>query len=324
MNKYFTPEMYSDHPQEIKTERKYMSRFFGFFLLTYVISSVFVYACCFTLGILSSAFNMPFLMSDTVINAVSSLNTPILFVLLNIYVRKINKSRHPIMGKMLPHTFLAYVAVCLFLMMSGSMLGNTISGLVNLITGSDSVNVVEQFINETSMLETFIYAVVMAPIFEELVFRKLIVDSFAKYGTAFCIFLSGITFGLFHGNFYQFFYAFSVGAIFAFIYCTYGKIWHTILLHAILNFFGSIFPMLMGLTGAISDQVSVGLLVYLFSELFAVIVGGILFFKNFRNSKYYFVSGVLLRPYRVLFKSAWFIVFLILSAVLFVISFFAF
>ena len=74
-----------------------------------------------------------------------------------------------------------------------------------------------------------------APIFEELVFRKLIVDRLIKYGEFIAIFTSGLTFGLFHGNFQQFFFAFALGALFAFIYARTGRIRYTIGLHMTIN-----------------------------------------------------------------------------------------
>lgn len=47
--------------------------------------------------------------------------------------------------------------------------------------------------------------------------------------------MSALFFALFHGNFYQFFYAFGLGAMFAFIYVKTGRLRYTILLHMIIN-----------------------------------------------------------------------------------------
>ena len=49
--------------------------------------------------------------------------------------------------------------------------------------------------------------------------------------------------GLFHGNLSQFLYAFLLGTLFGFLYCRTGHLWHAILLHAAVNFVGSILPM---------------------------------------------------------------------------------
>lgn len=76
---------------------------------------------------------------------------------------------------------------------------------------------------------------ILAPIFEELIFRKLLIDRVIKYGEFCAIMMSGIMFGLFHGNFAQFFFATGLGMLFAFVYARTGKIWYTILLHMVVN-----------------------------------------------------------------------------------------
>lgn len=76
---------------------------------------------------------------------------------------------------------------------------------------------------------------ILAPIFEELIFRKLLIDRVIKYGEFCAIMMSGIMFGLFHGNFAQFFFAIGLGMLFAFVYARTGKIWYTILLHMVVN-----------------------------------------------------------------------------------------
>ncbi|MBR4085989.1 MAG: CPBP family intramembrane metalloprotease [Lachnospiraceae bacterium] len=74
-----------------------------------------------------------------------------------------------------------------------------------------------------------------APIVEELIFRKFLIDRVHKYGEGIAIFVSGFLFGLFHGNFSQFFFATGVGLFFAFIYVRTGRVWYSILLHMVVN-----------------------------------------------------------------------------------------
>ncbi len=78
----------------------------------------------------------------------------------------------------------------------------------------------------------------MAPIMEEFMFRKLLVDRTIKYGKGLSILLSGLMFGLYHGNLNQFIYAFVIGAFFAFMYIKTGNIKVTIGMHMIFNFIG--------------------------------------------------------------------------------------
>lgn len=76
---------------------------------------------------------------------------------------------------------------------------------------------------------------ICAPIVEELIFRKFLIDRVHKYGEGMAIFVSGFLFGLFHGNFSQFFFATGVGLFFAFIYVRTGRVWYSILLHMVVN-----------------------------------------------------------------------------------------
>ena len=74
-----------------------------------------------------------------------------------------------------------------------------------------------------------------APVFEELIFRKVLIDRTVKYGEYVSIVLSGIMFGLLHGNFSQFFFAALIGMLFAYIYIRTGRIRYTIFLHMAIN-----------------------------------------------------------------------------------------
>ncbi|MBO6055192.1 MAG: CPBP family intramembrane metalloprotease, partial [Oscillospiraceae bacterium] len=54
------------------------------------------------------------------------------------------------------------------------------------------------------------------------------------------VIISAVMFGLFHGNFSQFFYAFAVGLVFGYVYLRTGKIRYSIALHIFVNFMGSV------------------------------------------------------------------------------------
>ena len=88
-----------------------------------------------------------------------------------------------------------------------------------------------------------VFAVILAPLVEELVFRKLLCDRMRRYGDKIAVLVSGIAFGLYHGNLYQFFYAAAIGIFFAFLYCRTGRVSYTILLHMLVNFVGSVIPL---------------------------------------------------------------------------------
>ena len=107
------------------------------------------------------------------------------------------------------------------------------------------VNQVEEMIMDMSLWAVILSAVILAPIMEELIFRKLVLDRLAGYGPAVAMSVSALVFGLAHGNFYQFFYAFLLGLIFAYIYLRTGKVRYSMMLHMMVNFCGSVIPILI-------------------------------------------------------------------------------
>ena len=76
---------------------------------------------------------------------------------------------------------------------------------------------------------------ILAPIVEEVIYRKFLIDRVVKYGEWVAIITSALMFGLFHGNFSQFFFAAAIGGIFAYVYIRTGKVWITIIYHMIIN-----------------------------------------------------------------------------------------
>lgn len=77
--------------------------------------------------------------------------------------------------------------------------------------------------------------VVIGPILEELVFRKLMLDRTRAYGEKTAIIFSAICFGLFHGNLTQFLFAGVVGLFLGYVYCKTGKVLYTMIMHMLLN-----------------------------------------------------------------------------------------
>ena len=80
---------------------------------------------------------------------------------------------------------------------------------------------------------------IVVPILEELIFRRLVINSTSKYGYGAAIMISAFTFAVYHGNFIQFFYAFGLGIMFAYIYCKTGKLRYTVLLHMGYNLYAA-------------------------------------------------------------------------------------
>ena len=133
--------------------------------------------------------------------------------------------------------------VCEFFGIAGNFVGMIVNLILSLLFKSDtsSTMLLDGVFGDSPAMFLFL-AVVCAPFVEEMLFRKVLIDRIRKYGNVAAILISGIMFGLFHGNFTQFFYASFLGCMFAFIYIRTGKIQYTIALHMAINFWGSAMP----------------------------------------------------------------------------------
>ena len=132
--------------------------------------------------------------------------------------------------------FLVFLPICFFLMYSGNIIGTLLSFV---FSGGMAQNELLDFVMDTSPLKVLVM-VILAPMLEEYVCRKQIIDRTRQYGEKTAVFLSALVFGLLHQNLFQFFYAFALGLVFAYIYIRTGRLRYTILLHGIVNFMGSV------------------------------------------------------------------------------------
>lgn len=186
--------------------------------------------------------------------------------------------------------FIVYIAIALTLMWIGNLIGLTITEILGNLIQNEIANPIVETINSSSIYTNLLLMVIMAPIFEEIIFRKLLIDRTIKYGKGVSILLSALIFGLFHGNLNQFFYAFLIGGFFAYVYIKTGKIIYTILLHLTVNFFGSIISVIVGNSlNNINAMESIPIadagiiIIYFLVYVLIVIVGVIGLLKNYKK-----------------------------------------
>lgn len=127
--------------------------------------------------------------------------------------------------------------------MGGNLLGNLLMNTVASITGNPSDNLVADVVLNTDLPGILIFAVILAPVMEELLFRGLVYDRLAVFGPRWAVVISALLFGLFHGNFYQLFYAAGVGLVLGWLKARTGRLRWGIALHMGINFMGSVIPM---------------------------------------------------------------------------------
>ena len=121
-------------------------------------------------------------------------------------------------------TFLKYVCITLTLMWLGNLIGLEITTIIGNAMQTDISNPAHELINTADMWLNLVLVSLIGPIFEEYIFRKLLIDRTIKYGARVSIILSAVLFAFFHGNLNQFFYTFLMGGFFAYVYIKTGKI----------------------------------------------------------------------------------------------------
>ncbi len=136
--------------------------------------------------------------------------------------------------------FLVLFVAAKGVMFVGNLIGSYVNTILSAILGRDIANSTSDLIERSPIWLIFLVAVVIGPIIEELLFRKMMIDRLGRYGDLTAIVVSSVSFGLFHGNFHQFFYATLLGLVLGYIYTKTGKTVYNIIMHMVINFFGSI------------------------------------------------------------------------------------
>ena len=140
---------------------------------------------------------------------------------------------------------LIFLVMCFPIMYIGNIIGTALNAALHALLGTEIKNPLELLMNGASVWLAVLVMVILAPVIEEFVFRKLIIDRVRSFGESHCVLVSGLLFGLFHGNLSQFFYAFGLGTLFAFIYVKTGRLRYTVFLHAAINLYSGIIAPLL-------------------------------------------------------------------------------
>ena len=140
-----------------------------------------------------------------------------------------NKSYYP----------LIFIPAMFAFAMWGSNITTCINYILQLLFGAGEIQNVMEAIAPSSFsagVVTLIFTAFVAPIFEEIIYRHLLLRSLKPIGDTPAIIISALVFGLAHGNFDQFAYAFLSGIIFGLMAVRYNTIIPGMVLHLINNF----------------------------------------------------------------------------------------
>lgn len=128
-----------------------------------------------------------------------------------------------------------------------NLLTLVITTAIEALKGSLVPNVGQELVSATAPVGLIICGVILSPIIEELLFRKILLDKIRGYGDKIAITVSAITFGLYHGNLSQAFYAAALGAVLAYVTLKTNRIRYAIILHIFINGMSAIIlPAILG------------------------------------------------------------------------------
>ncbi len=121
---------------------------------------------------------------------------------------------------------------------AGTIVTNAINSVVDSIFGTGEIEKAFAGMEPQNGGQFAIYAFcicIVAPIVEEFLFRDILLKPLRAYGDFTAAVVSGLIFGLYHGNFDQFAYAALVGFFYSVIAIKYNSIAPTVFLHAMNN-----------------------------------------------------------------------------------------
>lgn len=208
-------------------------------------ASIIIFVLQFTGGMVLGAINPELLQNSDITLSASMI--PMYLVGLPIMILLIKKMGHQEIEKksMATNDLLKCMLVAYALIIIGNLFGLGVTAVIAIIKGQPVINPIVDIVSNGNIWITSIYTVICAPIFEEIIFRKLLIERTVKYGEKMAVIFSGITFALFHGNLNQFVYAFVLGVFLAFIYLKTGQLKYCIIIHMFINFMGSFLPIIV-------------------------------------------------------------------------------
>ena len=165
----------------------------------------------------------------------------IAFPIFYVIIRRVSRSA-PKKVKLSTLQMIGVLLVGMLFMYVGNSISTSLMMNIEAFLGHEVENGISSMMSETNVLLSALIVGLIGPIVEEIMFRKLLLDRLAPYGNVTAIIFTSLVFGLFHGNFYQLFYAFALGMIFAYVYLKTGKIIYTIIMHVFINMFCGVLP----------------------------------------------------------------------------------
>ena len=203
--------------------------------------------------------------------------------------------------------FIKFFLISYFIMVLLNLFTTGFLWIVGNFKEADVVNPLESVLSNSSIWATIIFAGILSPIIEEVLFRGVMLNKLRIYGDKIAIITTALLFGLFHENFSQFFFSFVLGMIFAYVTLKTGTIKYSIGLHIMINMMGSVIGTQV-LSSTIATMIF-GIVVWVF-----VIAGLILFIKDFKKTS--LLPGEVIIEKGHILSETWFNVGMIINLII--------
>ncbi len=298
----FTPDLVTGRLSEDDAKR-YFSRF-GWFAFTFLI----VLSAAQTVLVLAVRQAAPSFLENYLFTEILSV-VPLYLIAFPVALTVLSPlpTVTPTKEKMRVRELLGALCICEALMLIGNYISTILLTVVQSTVGADPSNPIADSIESQPMWATFLFTVIVAPILEEIFFRGCVCKKLLITGEGYAVVLSAAFFALCHGNFFQLFYAFIIGCFFGFVYVKTGKLLYTVLMHMVVNFFGTVVVTwvtdfadvenMLEEGFMLSGENILGVMVFLWYELFILGVSAVgIFLLVKHKNRIKFDSGLLPPP----------------------------
>ena len=142
---------------------------------------------------------------------------------------------------------LRWVVMCFGLIYASSYINSFFFIIVQSVSGVE-LKAVDFSANPTflGVLSNIFAMTLLAPFYEELLFRGALLSNARRIGSWTAVFAVGISFGLWHGSYSQILYAAVMGTCAAFLVEKTGSLFSSLLLHICINTIGAVQSIFLG------------------------------------------------------------------------------
>lgn len=228
--------------ENILKQKKKIGISLGIFL---IISYLAAYALTFLVKKLNIANNENKYLVTYIINAIS------IYLIGYLFTKLILKNTDEIEKKEKKKLKFSEFLLLVCITIGGAQITNIATQMIMTIVKSifkiEINNDITTLIQESNTIYLIIFAAILGPIFEELIFRGTMLKKLRVYGDKTAILYTAIAFGLFHCNIAQIPFAIVCGLILGYVVVKTNNIIYPIILHISLNSISVILTILLKL-----------------------------------------------------------------------------